>query len=189
MEEQAFEMKGKTNFKTFAYMINAARGLALTAKEYEHGSTHSRLAAVVFSAFSIEAVLNDIGEQKLGFWPIVEPRLSWRLKLDLIAHELNFKPDFGARPYQTLSVLFKLRDKIAHGRSVEIESSYMHEQGKPDPFDRMDPDWLKACADDEAVAKVIEDATKIINELGEKAGFDPSYSATISSGSFSGGLE
>ena len=189
MDEKTFKMTGRSRFKTFAYMLNVAHGLADTSKEYKLGSNHTRLAAVMFSAFSIEAFLNDIGEQKLTYWSIVEPKLTWRIKLDLILHEIGFEPDFGCRPYQTLQQLFQLRDKLAHGKSVEGESNYLHQPGKPDPPDSMTPDWLKTWTNDEAVARVIEDVRKIIHELAEKAGFGSFYWASISEGSFSGGRE
>ena len=189
MDETPFMMRGDSRFKTFAYMLNAANGLALTSKNYEEGSNHTRLASVVFSAFSFEAFLNDIGEQKFKFWLIVEPKLSWRSKLDLVLQELDLSANYGCRPYQTLIDLFKLRDKLAHGKSVEGETSYLHQPGKPDPYDRMDPDWLKACTNDDAVARFIEDVRKIMDEITEKAGFGTCYWGTISNGSFSGGRE
>jgi hypothetical protein len=100
---------GTSEFYTFAHLLNGADSLLKSAQEHAIGSGHCRTAAVLFSAFAIEAHFNHIGEQRLSFWSIVEPKLSWRQKLNLIVHHFGIKVDDGKRPFQTLNELFKFR--------------------------------------------------------------------------------
>ena len=177
-------MSGTATFNTFSYLLNGAHSLSQTAKDHEVGSNYCRLSAVVFAAFSIEAHLNHIGEAKLSFWQIVEPKLSWRQKLELITTHFGVTPDFGKRPFQTLSDLFRLRDRLAHGKTTTEEKSYEYRDGSEDHRGSLDPDWLKGFWSDEAVERVLEDTRQIIETLHTKAGFEPQSLHLVGHGMF-----
>jgi hypothetical protein len=177
-------MSGTATFNTFSYLLNGAHSLAQTAKDHEAGSNYCRISAVAFAAFAIEAHLNHIGEAKLPFWSIVEPKLSWRAKLDLIVKQFGTTPDFGKRPFQTLGDLFKFRDRLAHGKTTTEEKCYEYRGNPKDDHGSLDPDWLKMFWSDEAVKRVLEDTREIIELLHTKAGFEPHSLHLIGSGEF-----
>lgn len=162
-----------TTFNTFSYLLNGAHSLALTAKNHPAGSNYCRISSVAFSAFAIEAHLNHLGEAKLSFWGIVEPKLPWRAKLDLIAKQFGVTPDFGNRPFQTLADLFKFRDKLAHGKTTSEEKHYEYYGNREEDFDSLDPEWIHKFCSDEAVERVLEDTRQIIELLHSKAGLEP----------------
>lgn len=174
-------MSGTVTFNTFSYLLNGAHSLAQSAKDHEVGSNYCRISAVALSAFAIEAHLNHIGEAKLPFWDIVEPKLSWRAKLELIAMQFDVELDFDNRPFQTLSDLFKFRDQLAHGKTKCEEKSYEYRGNREDDFGSLDPGWLKKYWSDEAVERVLEDTRQIIALLHTAAGFE-SHSVDVMGG-------
>ena len=177
-------MSGTATFNTFSYLLKGAHRLAQTAKDHDTGSNYCRISAVAFSAFAIEAHLNHIGEAKLPFWSIVEPKLPWRAKLDLIVKQFGITPDYGKRPFQTLGDMFKFRDRLAHGKTTTEEKSYECHGNREDDRGSLDPDWLKKFWSDEAVERVLEDTREIIELLHTKAGFEPHSLHVIGSGEF-----
>jgi hypothetical protein len=178
-------MSGTATFNTFSYLLNGAHSFLLTAKEHSPGSKYCRVSAVLFSAFAVEAHLNHIGEIKLAFWQIVEPKLGWRYKFELIAQQLEIEIDSGKRPFQTLVEVFKFRDRLAHGKTTTQTASY-EDRGNPrDGFDCLDPDWLKKYWTDETAERVFEDAREIIERFHMKAGFPKQDVGQVSTGSFS----
>lgn len=128
--------------------------------------------------------MNHIGEAKLPFWSIVEPKLSWKAKLELVAQQLGVELDYGHRPFQSLSELFKFRDKLAHGKTVSAESAYEYHGNPGDDFGNLDPEWLKKFCSDEAVCRIREDTLEIIKLLHDKAGFEEHTLYTIGRGAF-----
>lgn len=178
-------MSGNATFNMFSYLLNGASSLAKTAKEYDPGSNYCRISAVALSAFAMEAHLNHLGEFKLSFWEIVEPKLSWRGKLDLIVQQLGVTPDFGKRPFQTLGDLFKFRDRLAHGKTTIDAISYQYHGTRDEDFESLDPDWLKRFWTDDAVERVLRDTREIIELLHSAAGFETHSIHLIGCGEFS----
>jgi hypothetical protein len=70
---------------------------------------------VVFLAFSIESYVNSLGAQHLGIWDELE-RLPWKKKISILYKVNNQIPDWGSEPLQFASEVFKIRDKLAHGK-------------------------------------------------------------------------
>jgi hypothetical protein len=128
--------------------------------------------------------LNHIGEARLPFWGIVEQILPWRRKLELVAQQLGITLDWGKRPFQTLDALFKFRDSLAHGKTTTSDASYEYRGNREDDFGALDPDWLKNFWSDEAVERVLEDATQIIELFLQKAGFEKHTLYSVGSGEF-----
>lgn len=182
--QRPIQMSGSATFNAFSYLFNGAKSLSQTAKEQLSGSNYCRISAALFSAFTIEAHLNHIGELKLPFWAIVEPKLSWRNKIDLIAQHLNVESDFGTRPFQTLIDLFKFRDRLAHGKTKTKDTTYDYHENGEDEFDALNPEWLKKFWSDAALDLVIEDTFKVMKLFHEAAGFEEQTLACVSSGEF-----
>lgn len=74
---------------------------------------------VVFSAFSIESYLNSLGSRNLKIWEDIE-RLPWRTKIEILHKLTDSTPDWGSEPLQFATEVFKLRDKLAHGKPERI---------------------------------------------------------------------
>ncbi len=96
----------------------------------DHPAKYQALVAIVFSAASLEAFINELTEATLRRYSespesiqsfanllneIEESRGSTRLKFQLGRATLTGKPyDKGKAPYQDFSCLLKLRDQIMH---------------------------------------------------------------------------
>lgn len=74
---------------------------------------------VVFLAFSIESYLNSIGARKLTIWGEVE-RLPWRSKVEILHKIAGATPEWGKEPLQFATEVFRLRDKLAHGKPERV---------------------------------------------------------------------
>jgi len=85
------------------------------------------VTALLMCGLTLEALLNDIGysmfvlkANEIELWNAVE-RLSPKKKLDAIAERLNLKIDYGCKPFQYFSKIFKYRDYLVHGKYKKIE--------------------------------------------------------------------
>jgi hypothetical protein len=179
-------MEGRATFFTFAYLRQAAASALESAKATRVGSGYQLVSAAVFASSAVEAHLNHVGHARFSFWPIVEPKLSWRGKLDLIAEQFGIKPDFDRRPFQTLAELFTFRDHVIHGKTHELKVSYQYRE-PGDDFDRMDPEWLSNYRSREVVERSVADAWKVMELIHEKAGFDKASLYVDASGEFAEG--
>ena len=141
------------------------------AKKQEEGQFFSIKSSLIFSAFTHEAFLNTVGPKIIPFWDALE-YLGPQKKLQCILKSLKHKPNFGARPYQTLSGLFKFRNQIVHGREHKItgDKVVVPEKEKGDYLDALQVEWEKYCTlsnaemayqDIEAIAKDIMDVANI----------------------------
>ena len=184
MKSTPITMSGTYTFNTFSYLWNGARSLAQTAKEHDPGSNYCRISSVLFSAFAIEAHLNHIGEAKLPFWGILERKLSWKDKLDVVSKQFDFATDYGRRPFQTLRHLFEFRNKLAHGKTTTGEKSYKYLGNRDDEHGSTIPGWLKEFWSDDIVNRALEDTQQILELVHTRAGFGSDSLHLIGSGSF-----
>jgi len=76
---------------------------------------------VVFMAFSIEAYLNSIGTRVAPFWDIIE-RIAWRQKVEVLHSLAGTRPNWGEEPLRFVTELFRLRDRLAHGKPEQVRS-------------------------------------------------------------------
>ena len=113
---------GTRQVRTFVDLRHTANVMLSKAEEEERGSYHTILTSILFLAFTFEAYLNHLGEQHMGIWD-EEERLKVREKYDQICANLGVTPDNSRRPYQVINTLFKFRNGLAHGRSVELTES------------------------------------------------------------------
>ncbi len=85
------------------------------------GVAHDMMAALVFTAFSIEAKVNFVGWMTLeDGWP---ERASTKEKIDLLLKVLSINLSWGERPLQTINQLKKFRDTIAHGKPEIVDNT------------------------------------------------------------------
>jgi hypothetical protein len=80
------------------------------------------MGCTLFCALALEASINYIGSMKFSIWnEHLEKKLSPKGKLELIASHAQFKVNYGQKPFQSFSTLFKLRDQLAHGKMQILE--------------------------------------------------------------------
>jgi len=110
--------KGQVN--TYVEMWQASSVMLDKAKKNPEGSYYQLMASLIFTAFTLEAYLNHIGQRIFKCWNDLE-QLSPSRKLNVIAEKLEVEKDDGKRPFQTVSKLFKFRNDIAPGKSVPVK--------------------------------------------------------------------
>lgn len=100
-----------------AQSINVSTLMALFSDlENRRDSAHDLTPVVVFLAFSIESYINSLGAQHLDIWDELE-RLPWKKKITILHKSVEKIPDWGSPSLQFASQVFKLRDRLAHGKS------------------------------------------------------------------------
>jgi hypothetical protein len=92
--------------------------------ENPEGSYHQFLGSIVFTAFSLEAFLNHVGEAIFKSWPELE-KLTPKGKVNLITEKLGVKVDYGSMPWQIIPEIIGVRNKIAHGKNELLRDERM----------------------------------------------------------------
>jgi hypothetical protein len=123
------------------------------------------MMAAAFSAFTVEAFLNHLGSKRLPEWNRIEWQLGPKDKLRLIKKKLALSIDLRRRPFSTFPTMLRVRNALAHGRTVAAVS--MRSAG--DLGDWPEPEWKQLCRAD-LVARMVEDAEKIVREISELSG-------------------
>ena len=128
------------------------------------GAAHQFRASLVFRAFYLEAFLNWLGPKLISHWRYLE-RLSPREKLDLLADQIQLKPDYGTRPWQVVKDIFGFRNTIAHGKPEELEDeTYQNLEDYLSSVDFVQADWEKFATESNAL-RAQEDVGKIATLL------------------------
>jgi hypothetical protein len=138
---------------------------------------------VVFMAFSIEAYLNSLGARCIPYWEELE-RLPWRKKI-VILHKSAAKPaDWGAPHLQFAQSVFKLRDKLAHGKPEHLKGPVFTDPQEAFNY-RLDgllkPDWWKKL-NKEWVAEARPKFDELMAYLGSLHGYDKSDHLLLANG-------
>jgi len=160
--------EGEREVRTFVDLNNGARVLLQKSVEDIRGSYYSTLGSLLLRAFTFEAYLNHLGDQKLKFWTEIES-IKVMDKYAVLCKQLGLTPDFSVRPYQTLGTLFKFRNAIAHGKSrilkerKEISSKDELYQHTPKAH------WEEYCTEKNA-KRAEEDVAAVVKELHAAAG-------------------
>lgn len=130
-------------------------------------------ASLVFTAFTLEAYLNHVGEKVFLCWKDLE-RLSPKEKLNVIAEKLKIEVNYGKRPWQVVEELFKFRNDIAHGKTVKIKTKEvlpLEDLSNTKFYEQfLLTRWEKFCTQKNAV-KAREDVKNIVATLHAAANF------------------
>ena len=174
--------KGQREVKTFADLNHAAGVMIKKSDEAVQGSHYTNMAALLFTAFTFEAYLNHLGQERIEFWSNIES-VKVMDKYGCLCKSLAVDPDFSKRPYQTLKALFRFRNSVAHGRTqilkIEKAVSAMDDIWSHSPR----TDWEEYCTGENA-KRAKEDVEKVIIQLHKAAGlgeFPFTHGATFSS--------
>lgn len=137
---------------------------------------------VVFLAFSIESYLNSLGARELEIWDEIE-RLPWRSKVEILHKVAGRTPDWGREPLQFATEVFRLRDKLAHGKPEQVLGPWVDEDVLQGVLEsgQLQPDWYQGINKKWALdAKVRFHA--LMEYLGEFFGLHESDHLMMSSG-------
>lgn len=118
------------------------------------GINYDSMSAVIALAFSVEAILNFVGERKLqDEW---DERAGYYKKVKALETRLNFEYKKQDEPFRTLEMLKNARDAMAHGKPVEfaISASSNNEIARA-----MQPEWSDATAPAAAIAAYTQVST------------------------------
>lgn len=159
---------------TYAEMWHASNVMLGKATENPEGSFYQLMASLIFTAFTLEAYLNHIGQSIFKCWDDLE-QLPPKRKLNLITEKLRIEKDDSKRPFQTVARLFKFRNDVAHGKTVRLQSQ---KQIKVVDLDRtlnqrlgehLETPWQKYCSLRNA-ERAREDVKIIIQKLHKASG-------------------
>jgi len=153
----------------FAHTFAVAQRAAKRAAESEAGSFYESMNAILYSAFTLEAFINHLGASGISFWRVIERPLRVREKLDVLCSVLKLVPDFGARPFQSLTEAFKFRDLIVHGKTEDLPLSAPHQFGTMEELRVPLTQWESLCSPERA-ARVVADTREILDQLHSAAG-------------------
>jgi len=132
----------------------------------EHSNRSEYVTALVMAAFSFEAYLNFVGENKFSFWNDVD-RIPVRNKLNLICKNVDLQPDFSRRPYQSLIELWRFRNFLAHARTETLE---VIQDGPPSEAPEYpETEWERQCTLKTA-ARLVKDVRIVSRDLHERTG-------------------
>jgi hypothetical protein len=166
------QVRGRKTTVTFAYMYKGAKCMLELAENSREGQLYTTVAALVFSAFTLEAYLNHLGKLRNKEWDEIERKYSKFEKYKLFASASGIKFDcFRVRPYCTLKELFEFRDRMAHGKtttenidlSINIVENLL-------PQLNSESDW-QAFATLEKAQIAIKDVELLVKELHLASGY------------------
>ena len=165
------------NVTTYAEMWHTSYCLLAKGQENKKMSVHQFRGSLVFTAFTLEAYLNHIGEKIFSCWKDLE-RLSPKEKLNVIAERLNVDVNYGKRPWQIMKELFQFRNDIAHGKSIKVRSERILplEEYSDDDFKELfeKTRWEKYCTEKNAI-RAREDVKAIVEIMHKNAGFENDF--------------
>ncbi len=133
-------------------------------REHQYRGYH--VAAIVMTAFSLEAYLNFLGEKVFPIWSEIE-YIPVENKMRALCTHLGITLDFGCRPHQSIRLLWRIRNALAHARS---ESMSVEREGlPPDDPEYPEAEWERDCNMETAV-RLAEDVREVCDALHKKAG-------------------
>jgi len=173
MTKKSRPVQASTTTKTYVYCHIAAHNALEHAEGLPTGSFYFYMMAATFSAFTVEAFLNHLGERRVPSWAALERRLGPREKLVLLRKALHLSVDGTRRPFRTLNDMLRVRNALAHGRTLETFSDIPVASADDWP----EPDWKKLCRP-ASVCRMVEDADRMVQHLNAEAGVkrDPFFS-------------
>jgi len=104
---------------TTAYLRVVSWHALKEARDHEEGRFYNCTTCILFSAFCLEAYCNHLGEEMIPFWESID-RISIRNKLEVLSIHLDVELDFSCSPFQSFTPIFRLRNRLAHGRNERL---------------------------------------------------------------------
>lgn len=166
---------------TFAVLHSASWHALQDGISELKGSFYEWMTANVFAAFSLEAYFNHLGSLRFKCWESLE-HLSVESKLALLLEDLNQRPDFSRRPFQTVKDMFRFRNQMAHGKSERVEEISIQRLFPSESPRYPQVKWEAQCTQQTAT-RFMEDAKAVILQLHTWAGLDARLLFSLGEGS------
>lgn len=169
-DKNKFKYQQTRTVNTYTYLYHCAIQSLAEAKEKEEGSFYRIMTSLTFSAFTLEAFSNHVGEKLLDYWDNIE-RISPMDKQKVLHTHLKLKYDLSIRPLQTANNVFKFRNSIAHGKTEIISGEFFYKdypELKPGE-ELVKTKWEEFVTTANA-ERALEDIVKIVEYLNEAAG-------------------
>lgn len=164
--------QARSEIRTYARLFQIARHLAKRAEEAPEGSAHLSAASVVFSAFTLEALVNHFGSEHVQNWRKRERSLGARGRLLELLQALQLAPDMTQRPWSAADELKDLRDQLAHGWPAELEKTIVDSLGPEAPTPRLLEKW-EAASNPQAANAYLADVRSIADAVHVACGLSP----------------
>ena len=114
--------------------------------EQKEGRKIELTPIVVFLAFSVESYLNSLGARHIIIWDQLE-RLSWKSKVEILYKTAGEKPNWGKEPLQFATEIFKIRDKLAHGKPERVLGPVVSD-AEIIKHDSIEPEWYQSITEE-----------------------------------------
>ena len=165
-------MKAEYTFRrvvhTFTDLKHGADILIEKSEVEPKDSYYTDMGALLLTAFTLEAYLNHLLQKKTPYYEQLE-RLSIDDKFSFLCKHFGWITDKSARPFQTVTQLFKFRNAIAHGKSEVLRGTKIVELDGD--FDDRQPRtrWEEFCTHENA-KRAQEDICTVVEKLHNLAG-------------------
>ena len=164
-----YRIQASTTTNTYVYCRIAALNALKKAQEKKPGWFYFAMMAGVFAAFTVEGYLNHLGQKQIRDWNEFERKLGPREKLLLLRNMLHLSVNIASRPFQTLRDMLRLRDALAHGKTLTVKSDNIVSNQDDEKAHNPQPEWKKLCSL-RSVERMVEDAEKMIRHLCAQSG-------------------
>ena len=166
--KERYRIQAHTTTNTYVYCWIAARQALAQAEKEREGCFYWFMSAGVFSSFTMEAFFNHLGQRRVRDWSVFE-RKSPRAKLRLLKQRLKLSVDESTRPFETFRSMIRLRNLLAHGRTVTATSDRVVDDPHDESAKYPEPDWKKLCSL-ASVSRMVEDAEAMVRDLAIQSG-------------------
>ncbi|MBX3038295.1 MAG: hypothetical protein KF758_15390 [Anaerolineales bacterium] len=164
------------HLKTFVHLYKAANIAVEKAQTDLDDNFYNSMSCILFCALCLEAYLNHVGAEEFQFWEDDLESLNPMAKLRLIASErleteaipingfpqkrkpIKLSIDFSRRPFQSFSVIFNIRNQLAHGKTQWILEEHPNQPKAK---------WEKYCTTQQA-KQFLKDTEEMIKTLHSK---------------------
>jgi hypothetical protein len=165
-------VQAERKINTYSSLFIASRHHLDRAEKREAGSFYDAMASLLFSAFTLEAYLNHLGKYTFSHWEYLE-RLTPLEKIELLTHYFNIEINYGHRPYQTVTLLFKFRNDIVHGKTEELKIDKVVKESQRESVKSLETRWEQYCTLNNA-RKARDDVKQIVEQLNNVSGVEGS---------------
>lgn len=173
-QEERPEMKYRVKVTRHLYTFNNLLSASYHALDLVQGEEKVEFYKCMFSmlsaAFAVEAYLNHLGQAVFdeGEWSNIQKDINIKAKLRVLAKIIDFKIDFGKRPFQTFDEMVKYRNIIVHAGT---ETLYGDEQEYGPREYPVDPEtWWEQETTLMKAERFRADARELMRQLHQAAG-------------------
>ena len=148
-------------------LSNGAYFMLQMAEEQETGRFYYLISSLMLSAFTIESYLNYIGEKHIASWKEIEKESTIE-KIKKIGAISSIDMDWGQRPYQTITSLFRFRNDLAHAKPKILQGKKIIREDSFEDYDVKD--FWEDYPTIEHVRNAKSDILKVMEAMGRALG-------------------